>query len=102
MEGGTFANWLLLFETGSYTVTQAGLKPLETLLPQPPKCWDQRCELCLARIPRFCFCLRKCARGQKQGLRYAVTRDTESHPIHQFAESLPKIHETPGSIPSTD
>jgi hypothetical protein len=34
---------VLFFETGSHSVTQAGLK-LATLLPQPPKCWDYRCE----------------------------------------------------------
>jgi hypothetical protein len=30
------------FEIGAYYVAQAGLKLL-ILLPQPPKCWDYRC-----------------------------------------------------------
>jgi hypothetical protein len=34
--------WLLLMlETGSHHVLQAGLK-LKILLPQPPECWDHR------------------------------------------------------------
>lgn len=33
MEAVTFSNWPLLFETGPYTVAQAGRKPLETLTP---------------------------------------------------------------------
>jgi hypothetical protein len=35
--------YLFIFETGSLYGTQAGLE-LSILLPQPPKCWDNRCE----------------------------------------------------------
>lgn len=41
------------------TVSQASLKPLETL-PQLPKCWDERCELCQARFPISFFFSRVC------------------------------------------
>jgi hypothetical protein len=36
-----FVCFVLLFETGSLYVAQAGLE-LEILLPQPPKRWDER------------------------------------------------------------
>lgn len=32
-------------KTGFLSVAQAGLELMEVLLPQPPKLWDDRCEV---------------------------------------------------------
>jgi hypothetical protein len=42
MEKSKHSVFILYFETGSHSVTQANLE-LSILLPQPPKCWDYRC-----------------------------------------------------------
>jgi hypothetical protein len=36
--------FVFCFETGFWYVAQGGLK-LSILLPQPPECWNYRCEL---------------------------------------------------------
>lgn len=41
----SFFVYLGFFVTGSYYTEQADLELLVILLPQPPECWDCRCEL---------------------------------------------------------
>lgn len=74
MEAVTFSNWLLLFETGSYTVaqagwhyvTQAGRKPLETLTSATEVLGLEACTVS-GKVPSFAFSFsflrKKCAWG---------------------------------------
>lgn len=32
------------FETGSHSLAEVSVQLIVILLPQPPKCWDYRCE----------------------------------------------------------
>lgn len=69
MEAVTFSNWLLLFETGSYTVAQAGHKPLETLtsatevLGLEASTMSGKVPLSAFSFFLFPFLRKKCARG---------------------------------------